>query len=615
MSAEPAALASLLQPVRRRLILAVVCQAVAATLGIAPFVAVAELGRVLLAPGPFDRDRAWTVTLVGAAALLVRMLFLLAANTISHFAENDLQFTIRRGLVDRLGRVPLGWFSTRNSGSVKKAVQDDVHAMHHLVAHSLLELTSAVIVPIATLAYLFAVQWRLALITAVPLVLGLALFGRTGAAFKENLPALDSAMDDINGAAVEFVHGIAVVKTFGQARRAHRRFTEAADRFADFFRSWVGSLVRPRALSEIVLSPTTMLLTVLGAGTLLIANGWLAPADLIPFALLGVGLTAPVLTISYAEEEVRAAQAAAQRVHAVLTAPELPVPERPRAPGDGPVAFEAVDFAYDEGNSVLHGIDLTLEPGTTTALVGPSGAGKSTVAALLPRFWDPDRGSVRIGGVDLREMAPADLYGRVSFVFQDVQLLHDTVRANLAIARPEATPEQMQAAARRARIHDRIIALPRGYDSVIGEDARLSGGEAQRLSIARALLADTPLIVLDEATAYADPESEAAVQDALSELTEGRTLLVIAHRLQTVTAADQIVVLSGGTVAERGTHRELLDRGGTYARMWEVHQRSGGRRPGDETANTTDISDDLPNTAPDAVTASTATATVQETSR
>ncbi|WP_237404944.1 ABC transporter ATP-binding protein [Actinacidiphila reveromycinica] len=580
MSAEPAALASLLKPIRGRLVAAVACQAVASLLSVAPFVAVAELGRVLLADGPVDHHKAWTVTIVGAATLLARLLFLLGASVVSHFAETDLQLFLRRDLVDRLGRVPLGWFGGRNSASVKKTVQDDVQAMHHLVAHSLLELTAAVIVPLATLGYLFSVEWKLALFTMIPLLLGVGLFGRTGAAFKENLPALDAAMGDINGAAVEFVNGIAVVKTFGQARRAHRRFTDAADRFSDFFRSWVGSLVRPRALSEIVLSPTTMLFTVLAAGGLLVTHGWMDRADLVPFALLGVGLTAPLLTISYAEEEIRAAQAAAERVHALLLTPELPLPAHPVTPGAGPVSFEAVDFSYDGAQVVLHDLDLTLEPGTTTALVGPSGAGKSTVAALLPRFWDPDSGALRIAGVDLRDIAPAELYERVSFVFQDVRLLRDTVRANLALARPQATAAELEAAARRAQIHDRITALPRGYDSVVGEDARLSGGEAQRLSIARALLADAPLIVLDEATAYADPESEAAVQDALAELSAGKTLLVIAHRLTTVVDADQIVVLDGGTVAERGTHAELLALGGTYARMWEAHQRAGSWQPG-----------------------------------
>ncbi|MFJ3984872.1 ABC transporter ATP-binding protein [Streptomyces fungicidicus] len=586
MAAEPAALPSLLQPVRKRLALAVLCQAVAALLNIAPFVAVAELARVLLADGPVDRDRAWTVTAVAGACLLARLLFLLAASVVSHLAENDLQLSVRRLLIGRLDRVPLGWFSGRGGGAVKKAVQDDVHALHHLVAHSLLELTSAVIVPLSTLAYLFWVDWRLALITMIPLVLGIGLFGRTGAAFKKNLPALDAAMTDINGAAVEFVQGIAVVKTFGQTRRAHRRYTDAADRFASFFRGWVDSLAAPRALSEIVLSAPVMLFTVLLGGTALITAGRTAPEDLVPFALLGVGITTPVLTISFAEEEVRAAKAAADRIGEVLATPALPVPERPAAAGSGAVTFEAVGFSYDGEHRVLEGVDLTLAPGTTTALVGPSGSGKSTLASLLPRFWDPDEGTIRVGGTDLRDIAPEEVYGRMSFVFQEVRLLRDTVRANLLIARPDATDEELRDAARRARIHDRVTELPRGYDSVVGEDARFSGGEAQRLSIARAMLADTPVLVLDEATAYADPESEAAVQDALSELTRGRTLMVIAHRLSTVKDADQIVVLDAGRVVERGTHDELLALNGTYAGMWRAHEHSTVWRPGspDESA-------------------------------
>lgn len=579
MASEGAAVASLLRPIRGQLSAAVAAQAAAAVVSVVPFVAVAELGRTLLAEGPVDQARVWTIVAVAAAGLLVRLLLLVISGAISHLGDNALQLDIRRRLVARLGRVPLGWFSARNSGVVKKAVQDEVHAMHHMVAHSLLELTAAVIGPLVSLVYLAWVDWRMTLVMIVPVVLGMIGMGRTVAGFKKHMPAVDAANERISGSVVEFVRGIAVVKTFGEARRAHRRFADAADDFARFFQSWIGSLVAGRSLAEILLSPVVMLLAVLVGGAVFVTGGTMSPADLLPFALLGVGLPAPFLALSYAEEHMRTARAAAGRIVALLNTEELVVTGSPLAPADNRVVFTGVTFSYQDGEDVLRGVDLVLEPGTVTALVGDSGAGKSTLATLLPRFWDVTGGSITIGGVDLRSMAPEELYRRVSFVFQDVQLLRDTVADNIRLARPDASHAEVVAAARRAQIHDRVERLPRGYDSVVGEDALFSGGEAQRLSIARALLAEAPVIVLDEATVYTDPENEAAVQDAVSELVGDRTLLVIAHRLATVVNADQIVVLDEGRIAERGTHQELLAAGGRYARMWESHERSSRWQP------------------------------------
>ena len=243
------------------------------------------------------------------------------------------------------------------------------------------------------------------------------------------------------------------------------------------------------------------------------------------------------------------------------------------------MVYDGVGFSYDGRTDVLSGIDLVLEPGTVTALVGPSGSGKTTLARLLPRFWDPTAGRITLGGVPVDAVPSSDLYRQVGFVFQDVQLLRTTIRENIALARPDAPLEVIEAAARAAQIHDRIVALPRGYDSVAGEDARLSGGEAQRVSIARAILADAPILVLDEATAFSDPESEAAIQDALSELVRGRTLLVIAHRLHTITGADTICVMDQGRIVERGRHPELLAKGGLYARMWAAANRTEAATP------------------------------------
>ncbi|MYJ00992.1 MAG: ATP-binding cassette domain-containing protein, partial [Chloroflexi bacterium] len=264
------------------------------------------------------------------------------------------------------------------------------------------------------------------------------------------------------------------------------------------------------------------------------------------------------------------AHRAADRVADVLDTPSLPESEQARVPVGTRVAFENVSFSYDGENEAVRGIDLTLEPGTVTALVGPSGSGKSTLARLLPRFWDTSEGRITIGGVPVDEISSNDLYRNVGLVFQDVQLLRMSIRDNIALSRPDAPLDDVVAAAKTAQIHERILELPRGYDSIAGEDALLSGGEAQRVSIARAILADAPILVLDEATAFADPEAEASIQDAISELIVGRTLLVIAHRLHTIVGADQICVLNRGQIIEQGTHDQLLALEGTYRRLWEA---------------------------------------------
>ncbi|WP_055725432.1 ABC transporter ATP-binding protein, partial [Streptomyces niveiscabiei] len=576
--AKPPGLGELIAPVRGRLTAAIIAQAAAAVCSMIPFIAVAELARALLAPGGPDEGRAWAAAWTAVGALVARLVLYAAAGVLTHHADADLQLDLRRRLARHLGRLPLGWFTDNSSGEVKKAAADDISTLHHLVAHTALEVTTALVAPLTALAYLLTVDWRLALVALLPLLLGGYFLKQAMSGGDEVTARFFGSMGAVNAAVVELVHGITVIKAYGRTSRAHRAYDDAADSFAVFFRDWIMSTTRASTAAALALSGPAALLLATAAGTLFVTQGWADAVDLVPFVLLGPAITGSVMGLAQSGHAVQGGVQSARRLHTLLAVPPLPEPARPTAPGtDGRVELEGVSFSYDGTTQVLGGIDLTLRPGTVTALVGASGSGKSTLARLVPRFWDPTAGTVRIGGTDVRDLAPADLYRQVSFVFQDPHLLRTTVRDNIRLGRPDADDTAVERAARAAHVHDRITALPRGYDSVIGEDAVLSGGEAQRLSVARALLADAPVLVLDEATSFADPESEAAVQQALSALAAGRTLLVIAHRLATVRDADHIVVLDGGRVAEQGTHTELLDLDGRYAHLWALQQKGTAR--------------------------------------
>lgn len=566
-------LARLLRPHLGGFAAVVILQVTGAVAGLAPLLAVAELGRSLLSPGPVDHGHVWFAVGAGAVGLLVRLLFTAASSGIGHLVDDRVQLSFRRQLAARLGRVPIGWFSRRRTGELAKVVGDDVSAVHPFIAHAPGELVSAFVVPLVSLGYLFTVDWRLTLITLIPVVLAVALVPlmMTPVRLREQ-EEFDAAMSRISNSVIEFVQGIAVVKAFGGSGRAHRRFLTAADDFVGTFNRWVHGMSGPAAGMQLALSPPFVLLAVLIGGAALITNGSLAPADLLPFLLLGLGLTAPVAALGHGFDDMQTAWRAVGRIRAVLAVRPLPEPAHPVTPQGHRVELRDVRFGYDDGHEVLRGVDLVLEPGTVTALVGPSGSGKSTLVRLLPRFFDPTQGAVLLGGVDLRELGSRKLYQTVSFVFQDVRLLRASVAENIALAVPRADRDDVVSAARLANIHERILELPRGYESVIGEDAGLSGGEAQRLSLARALLADTPVLVLDEATAFADPQTEQAVRQALATLGADRTILVIAHRLETVIDADTVVMLENGAVIERGNPTELLAQKTAFAAFWQSHQ-------------------------------------------
>ncbi|WP_344868147.1 ABC transporter ATP-binding protein [Amycolatopsis ultiminotia] len=568
------AVSELERPVRGRIAVAAVFQALAAALSVVPMVAVVEIGRRLLAG---RTDGVWPIAWFAVGLLALRIVLYLVAGLVGHLADADLAIALRRRLAGHLAVLPLSWFAGGVSAKVRATVQDDVSALHHAIAHAKEEMAAAVTGPAVIALYLFATDWRLALLTVAVVAAAQGVRMRLARRAAEPVRRISAASVELSAASVELVQGIAVVKAFGGAG-VPRRFGAAADELVRAGDEAQRGFLVQRSITRATVAPATILLLVTGCGVGFTAAGWTRPIDVVAFALLGLGLFEQLTPIYSARDQRRTAAAAAERVGALLAEPAEAVAEEPESLPSGPpdVQLAGVRFGYPGGPEVLHGVDAVLEPGTVTALVGPSGAGKSTLGLLLARFHDVTGGAIRLGGHDIRRLSRAELYRHVGFIFQDVTLLRTSIRDNIALPDPEAGDEAVFAAAKAAAIHDRILALPRGYDSVVGEDAVLSGGEAQRVSIARTLLADTPILVLDEATAFADPESEAAVQDGLAALTGGRTVLVIAHRLRTIAEADQILVLDDGRVAERGRHEQLLAHEGRYARMWRAQH--GGVR-------------------------------------
>ncbi len=576
----------ILRPARVTLVACGLLSAVSSLAGMAPLLAVVEVSRRLLNGGA----DVWPIIIVAVVALAAKQLGVLTAGVLTHLADIQVSFRIRRELLAKLSRVPLTWFSERNSGIVKKAVEDDVAALHRLVAHSVVELSAASVPPVVAFVYLFALDWRMALATLLPVIAGFAAYQRAMASAGTKYPEFMDWLVRLNSAAVEFVNGIGVVKAFGTPGAASRRFRDVSRAFAHFFLDWAKSTSVAGVTAEILLSPPSILLVVAAAGGYLTVNGDLALEDFIAFLVFGTVITAGWMTVLMSVHPLVTAVKVAREIRELLCIPELSIPDEPVTPDPaaaGPVV-RVRDIRVTYGDTVaLTGIDLSLERGTITALVGPSGSGKSTLAKLLPRFDDPSAGSVELYGVDLRRIDPAELYRQVAFVFQDSHLLSTmSIRDNIRLGCPDANDAAVRAAAGKAQILSKIEGLPRGLDSVVGQDAALSGGERQRVCIARAILADRPILVLDESTASADPENEARIQDALSEVAGGRTVLVIAHRLSTIRGADNIVVLDGGRIAESGKHADLLAAGGSYARLWQqernaergiIGQLEGGR--------------------------------------
>lgn len=571
--ANTGALARLLAPIRPHLIACGILSALSAAAGIVPYVAAAEIAGAMLENPAGATSVVWTWVVIGAVGAGLWLALLVQTSRIGHYADANVLHTLRVRIVRRLGALPLGWFRSVGSGRVKRAMTGDLEEMHEVIAHALGQLTGAITVIVVSAGYLLLVDLPMALI-ALGVVAAMAVCYRVSMrSMTTHMNRLIAAEGRISAASVEYADGIQVVKAFGTGGRVLQRYDEAVDEYTDAFAAWVAEIRYSSAATRLFGSEMAVLAAITAAGLAMVGHGALGAADLIAFLIVSVGLPTSILPAIQAAQGVRKGRMGAAHIEQLLNRTPLPTPEHPQTPGDHGVQFDHVSFSYDGVTDAVADITADCPQGTVTAIVGPSGAGKTTLTSLLPRFYDVTGGAIRIGDVDIRDIDPTALLGSMSLVFQDVALLRDSVAENIRIGRPDATDAEIRRAAKAAQIHHVIEALPAGYDTLLdAAGGGLSGGERQRLTIARAILSGAPIVVLDEATAALDPDSEAEVQDALANLAVDKTVIVIAHRLHTIATADQILVLDNGRLVERGRHDELLARHGLYHRMWAAQE-------------------------------------------
>lgn len=562
---------AIMAPVRGRIRLAMTLAVAAAVLGLATMGFLALTVRDLLeSPGTWP----WPAMLGALVCTVSAYLLRLAAFNESHFAAFRLETLLRSDLSRHLARVPLGYVQTVGAGALAKVMHDDVKALHVFVADSTPLHARAYATPAITFLVLLALDWRLALTAAAVLALGFGVMVLAMRNRAEMVLLYNAARERVGAAVVEFVQAMPVVRTFDSGAATFGRYQLALREYLDVLSRWYREAGFPMRFSMAALNPMPTLAALLWLGA------WLTWRDSLPFAqwlavlLIGTGMAEAMMPLMALKHLVDKTRLSIARIQEVLSAPVLPEPDRERVPTDASVRFEGVGFRYGEmDGDALTDVSFTVAPGSVVALVGPSGAGKSTVAKLIPRFWDVSVGRVLVGGVDVREMSTETLMRQVAFVFQDNFLFSGSIADNIRLGLPDAGMDAVSAAARAAQAHDFIMTLPQGYDTQVGErGVFLSGGQRQRITIARAILQDRPILVLDEATAYADPENEAALIAALSELMRGKTVIMVAHRLATIRDADQILVFEHGRLVETGRHEALLAGAGIYARLWRNYE-------------------------------------------
>ncbi len=532
------------------------------------FIAVEVLGQPL---AEVNAGWLWTLAGIALAAVMIKAAATGMALHISHIAAYNILYDLRIALADHLGRLPLGYFSARTTGQIKKVIHEDVEQMEEGLAHMIPDLVGGLTVPIITLIILFTVDWRLALATIALLPIAIGMYGWVTA--RTSIAEYNAINGRINAAVIQYINGMKVLKTFLRADASFEKLRDVAEEMRTYYTGPYAASAPTLAVIFAVVRANLLLIVPLGV--LFYLGGTLDLTTFVLFLVLGLGFNRPIWSLftNYSTAAWLVNQAS-KNISAVLDTPPLHEPARPQLPADASIVFNQVSFRYTADTTrVLSSVSFTLPAGSVTALVGPSGAGKSTIARLIPRFWDVSDGQILLGGVDVRQIGTERLMEYVAFVFQDVFLFNDTVAANIRVGKPDATDAEVEAAARAARCHEFVMDLPQGYATPVGENGnRLSGGQRQRLSIARAMLKDAPIVVLDEATAFLDPENEAQVQEAMAALVRaGKTVIIIAHRLSTITEVDQILVVDHGQIVARGTHTDLLQHNPLYKDLWDAH--------------------------------------------
>ena len=552
--------------------------AISALMALIPFLYIWMILRDVLAAAP-DYAQAVNIPHYGWMAVLFAVLSYLVyvcALLCSHLSAFRVATNLRLAVTKHLAELPLGFTERFGSGQLRKIIQESTGAAETYLAHQLPDQAGAMATPVGLLVLLFAFDWRLGLLSLIPVFLGFAVMSAmTGKRMEEKMRQYGNALAAMSNEAVEYVRGIPVVKTFGQSVFSFKRFKATIDEYEKWVVAYTKEMRRPMLLYTAAVNGVFAFLI---AGGLLFTRNGVTPEfllNLLFYIIITPVISLTLTKIMYMSENKMVVADALSRIDSVLDAEPVPAFGQPQHPQNSSVTLRDVHFSYDGKAEVIKGVSMDIKPGQTVALVGPSGGGKSTLASLICRFFDVQGGSVSIGGADVRAIPKEELMDTVAFVFQNSKLLKGTILDNVRLGRPDATEEEVLAALKTAQCMDIIEKFPEGIHTVIGsKGVYLSGGEQQRIAIARAVLKNAPVLILDEATAFADPDNEAKVQAAFARLAKGKTVLMIAHRLSTVANADCIYVVQDGQIAESGTKDELCAQNGLFVRMWQDYQAS-----------------------------------------
>ena len=553
---------------KQQLTFSVILSVLSSIFGIVPYIAVAVLLQSAL-EGRLTMEWAVLLPVIALCGFFLKHWLYAKSTLCSHKVAYEIIKNIRIAVMRKMSRVSMGTVQSKSSGEFKQLIMDDADRLEVPIAHAIPEMIASTLVPVLVILYLLLIDWRMALAALATGVIGNVIYycmliGR-GEMMKEYM----ASNANMNATIVEYVNGMEVIKAFNQTASSMDRFQSSVLKVRDVTTKWYRHCWPFMSISQAVL-PSSIAF-VLPVGMALFSGGAVSLSELILCILLSMAIVGSLQTFLDFWESTAVVAEVQPRIQALLDMEELPEPTQPKHSTGANVELKDVHFGYGD-SEVIHGVSFAAKAGTVTALVGPSGSGKSTLAKLIARFWDVDAGAVLVGGTDVRELSLSDLTEKISFVSQDNFLFNMSLRDNIRIGKPDATDKEVEQAAAQAGCDEFIARFPKGYDTNAGDaGARLSGGERQRLAIARAILKNAPIVILDEATAFTDPENEDKLQHSIDKLTKGKTLIVIAHRLSTIMYADQILVLEDGQITSRGTHEQLLTSSETYLDMWKAH--------------------------------------------